>query len=147
MGGGAAEETPPPSLRSTLRIQHRGETGPQPVKWTGGRSLPVSVRSKLTDRITTCWLPVHVSVDSGETVNEPVVCPLRTGNVPWTLTLTCSLFGTPLSGFPLLVKRGDVTFAVPVRAILADVTMFSRPPAFQETVRLFPFTVAVGPWL
>jgi len=55
--------------------------------------------------MTTCWLPVHVSVDNGETVSEPVVCPLRTGNVPVALTLIVSDFGWPLTGLPLLVKH------------------------------------------
>lgn len=37
--------------------------------------------------------------------HEPVVCPLRTGNVPVALTLIVSDFGWPLTGLPLLVKH------------------------------------------
>ena len=45
----------------------------QPVMWTGGRPSPVSVRSKLADRILACWFPVHCSVEIGAMVSEPVV--------------------------------------------------------------------------
>src|SRR5215218_10825955 len=77
----------------------------QPVRFTGGKASPVRVRSNETDRMRTTWLPVHVSVDRGETVSEPVVCTLRTSNVPVTLTSIVSLLGTPWTGLPLLVKH------------------------------------------
>src|SRR5918994_3671718 len=117
----------------------------QPVRWTGGRSSPVSVRSNAADRMTTCWLPVHSSVEIGETVNEPVVCPLRTGNDPVALTSTVSVLGTPCTGLPRLVKHCDVVVTVPVRAKSTDVTVFPRPAAFHATTRLLSSTVAVGP--
>ena len=95
--------------------------------------------------MTTCWLPVHLSVDSGEIVNEPVVCPLRTGKVPVALTSIVSLFGTPFTGLPLLVKHCDVVVTVPVRLKSADVTVFPRPAAFHETMRLLPSRWPSGP--
>src|SRR4051812_18347217 len=95
--------------------------------------------------MTTCWLPVQVSVDSGETVSEPVTAPLRTGKSPDTLTSTVSRFGTPLTGLPFLVKHCERTLALPVRVKFAEVAVFPSPAAFHETVRLLPETVAVGP--
>jgi hypothetical protein len=60
-----------------------------------------------------CWLPVQVSVDSGETVSEPVTEPLRTGKVPDVLTLTVSYIGTTFTGLPLLVKPATTLWPCP----------------------------------
>ena len=59
--------TPPGVVVHGVRAGVAPREVPQPVRWTSGSSSPFRNRSNETSRMRTCWLPVQVSVDSGET--------------------------------------------------------------------------------
>ena len=79
--------------------------------------------------MTTCWLPVQVSVDSGETVSDPVTEPLRTGNSPDTSTLFVSCFGTPLYARGPAKQTARAHVATLVEAAERTAVQESAPPA------------------
>jgi hypothetical protein len=95
MGGGACRRAPPPCLRSTLRIEHQVETCDQPVRWTGGRLSPLSVRSKLTDRMTTCWLPLWAERRTSRVPSQDLVTSRDTQTPTLAVPEPVSVYLTP----------------------------------------------------